>query len=171
MCGVSGLSHPWRCRGERSAARNTEHRRISTREGSTPPRYSWLRRPRKTRKRGSTPSFASGPEAQDSSFLTKASNVQLSPANMGFFSSMMPMGSPTGESLWAGAWSRPGSENIIGGVLVALAFWCALRPSDRIAQAATTGKGGASTRRILRRSSARGPLEVEIRSHKGSHAR
>lgn len=69
--------------------------------------------------------------------LFVAANFQHSPANMGFFSLVMPTGRGPG---WATAlgWNilPAGIGNMIGGAfLVALPFWYALRPSERHALA------------------------------------
>ncbi len=65
--------------------------------------------------------------------LFVAANLQHSPANMGFFSLIMPTGHGPG---WGPAlgWNivPAGIGNMIGGaVLVALPFWYALRPTER----------------------------------------
>lgn len=65
--------------------------------------------------------------------LFVAANFQHSPANMGFFSLVMPTGRGPG---WGAAlgWSivPAGIGNMVGGAfLVALPFWFALRPAQR----------------------------------------
>jgi formate/nitrite transporter FocA (FNT family) len=78
--------------------------------------------------------------------LFVAANFQHSPANMGYFSLIMPTGH--GPGWWAAlAWNivPAGLGNMAGGAfVVALPFWYALGPSRRRAVAARHPDGHAA---------------------------